>query len=259
MSGREFPGVTGQWVTFKSGADEVRGYLAMPESDKPLGAIVTAPENLGVTEHRQEETRRLAAEGFAVLTVDPYSRIGGKPPSDYTTPEERRIKAFHAARDEWIVPDMQAGFDYLAARPDVDAKRIGTLGYCLGGGTVLAWSIKPNDLACAVVLYALPIIPPQYRPDNKPLSRLDGVERISSPMQLHFGEDDEAIPLEQTLALKDAIAASTKAPTEFYTYPGARHAYMDSTLERYSPEAAKLTYDRFVAFFHKHLDAGATR
>ncbi len=252
MSHPTYP-VTALWVTFPNGGDLIRGYLAEPEGAGPWGAIVTAPENLGVTEHRQAETRRLAAEGFVVLSVDPYSRIGGRPPQDYTTPEERRSKAFLAAKDETAVPDMQAGFDFLAGLANVDPARIGTLGYCLGGGTSLAWAATPNKLACAVILYALPILPAAYSPDGKERSRLTLAPNIQCPVQLHFGTNDEAIPLEQTEALRAALLAQSPQPVDFHLYEGARHAYMDSTLERYSPEAATLTFQRFVAFFHQHL------
>lgn len=249
--------VSARWVTFPSGSDAIRGYLAEPRGEQVIGAIVTAPENLGVTEHRQAETRRLAAEGFMVLSVDMYSRIGGRPPQDYSTPEERRSKAFIAAKDETAVPDLQAGLDYLATLPRVDRSRIGALGYCLGGGTALAWSARSRDLACAVILYALPILPAAYSPDGKERSRLGLAEHIRCPLQLHFGDRDEAIPIEQTLALKAALEGNSPEPVDFHIHAGARHAYMDSTIDRYSPEAARVTYDLFVAFFQQHLNAHA--
>ncbi|MCW5668768.1 MAG: dienelactone hydrolase family protein [Hydrogenophaga sp.] len=250
MSARD---TTARWITFPSGTDQVRAYLAEPSGTDVVGAIVCAPENLGVTEHRQAETRRLAAEGFIVLTVDPYSRIGGRPPQDYTTVEERRSKAFIAARDETVVPDCQAALEWLRGHPRVAAQAIGAVGYCLGGGTVLAWAAQTRDLACSVVLYALPVIPAAYTPDGQARSRIALAPKIAAPMQLHFGEADEAIALDQAQALKDALETRAPVPVDFHLYPGARHAYMDDTLDRYSPEAAKLTYGRMVAFFRGHL------
>lgn len=246
--------VNARWVSFPSGSDVIRGYLAEPEGEQVVGAIVTAPENLGVTEHRQAETRRLAAEGFVVLSVDMYSRIGGRPPQDYSTPEERRSKAFLAAKDETAVPDLQAGLEYLKTLPRVDATKIGALGYCLGGGTALAWAAQSKDLACAVILYALPILPAAYSPTGKERSRLGLAEHVKCPLQLHFGDSDEAIPMEQTLALEAALASKSPQPVDFHIHAGARHAYMDSTLDRYHPAAARATYEQFVNFFHHHLD-----
>lgn len=246
------------WVEFPSGGDIIRGYLAEPAGNAIVGAIVTAPENLGVTEHRQAETRRLAAEGFIVLSVDMYSRIGGRPPQDFKTPEERRSKAFLAAKDETAVPDLQAGLEYLKTLSRVDARKIGALGYCLGGGTALAWAAASKNLACAVILYALPILPAAYSPTGKERSRLGLAEHITCPLQLHFGDSDEAIPMEQTLALKAALANKSPQPVDFHIHPGARHAYMDSSIERYHPAAARATYQEFVTFFHHHLDP-ATR
>ena len=247
--------VSARWIELTRGGDTIRAYLAEPAAGGRFGAIVTAPENLGVTEHRQEETRRLAAEGFVVLTVDPYSRIGGRPPQDYRDAEERRSKAFIAARDELIVPDCQAALEWLRDQPNVG--KVGALGYCLGGGTALAWAAESSDLACAVILYALPIIPGRDMIDGKDKSRLDLAARVKCPLQLHFGDNDEAIPLEQTLRLKAELEANSPRPVDFHIYPGGRHAYMDRTLDRYCPEAAAETYERFVAFFHQHLDQAA--
>ncbi len=254
MSARE---TSARWITFPRGADKVRAYLAEPMGTDVVGAIVCAPENLGVTEHRQAESRRLAAEGFVVLTVDPYSRIGGRPPQDYTTVEERRSKAFIAAKDETVVPDCQAALEWLRSQARVDPQRIGAVGYCLGGGTVLAWAAQSRDLACSVVLYALPVIPAAYTPDGQPRSRIGLAPKLAAPMQLHFGESDEAIPLEQAHALKAALETQAPVPVDFHLYPGARHAYMDDTLDRYSPQAAALTYGRMVDFFRAHLESRA--
>jgi carboxymethylenebutenolidase len=246
--------VSAEWVSFASGRDRIRGYLAVPRGCMLFGAIVTAPEHTGVTAFQQEEARRLAAEGFIVLVTDLHSRMSvARAAYDSMAPEERRMRAYLTAKDETAVADLQAGFDYLASRLDVDTDYIGALGYGLGGGAVLAWSASPNNLACAACLYAAPIVPADYRPDRQPLSRIALAPLMGCPVQLHVGEDDETIPFEQALTFESALESESPQPVEFYTYPGARHAYMDDTGERYSPEAAELTYRRVAAFFRRHL------
>ncbi len=239
-------GVRADWVRFPSGPDEIRGYLALPENG-PSAAVVMAHENLGVTEHRQRVTRAFAGHGFACLTVDLFSRIGGRPPQDYTTADERREKAFKAAPDEQAIADLTAGADYLAGLPDVDGDRLAAVGFCLGGGTVLQWATETDRLRCAVVLYGIPVLPAEYRPDGVPLSRIAVADRVRMPMQTHFGGADDAIPFDQVLALRDALAGAP-VDVDFNIYAGAGHAYHDETHPNHNAEAAELTWNRMMSF-----------
>lgn len=240
------------WVSFPSGDDTIRGYLAVPAGQPAAPVVLMAHENLGVTPHRQEVTRRYAANGFACLTVDMYSRIGGRPPQDYTTVEERRSKAFLAATDEQAVPDFDAALDYLAGRGDVDVSRAAAVGFCLGGGTVLAWATRTDRLRCAVALYALPVLPPEYSPTGQPRSRIDAAEQVRCPLQAHYGEADQFIPLSEVELLRQALGRSGH-PTELHLHPGAGHAYHDDTHPNYHEKAAQET-DRLVFdFLRRHL------
>lgn len=242
---------TARWITFAGG--EVRGYLALPEpTGPPAPLVVTAHENLGVTEHRQQVTRALAAEGFAALTVDLFSRIGGRPPQDFRDAPERREKAFRAAPDEQAIPDLEAGIAAVAAYPEIDASRAAAVGFCLGGGTVLQWATESDRLRCAVVLYGIPILPPQYRPDGVARSRIAVAPDIRVPLQAHFGGADAAIPADQVAAL-DAALATAVQPVEFHVYPGAGHAYHDETHPNHDRAAADLTWKRMVTFLREHL------
>jgi carboxymethylenebutenolidase len=243
------------WVTFPSGGAEIRGYLALPsrtEDDVPPPVIVMAHENLGVTAHRERVTERFAAEGFACLTVDLYSRIGGRPPQDHTSPEERRAKAFLAARDEQAVPDLDAGLTYLAGRPDVDASRAAVAGFCLGGGLAVAWAARTDRLACAVALYGLPELPAAYTPEGRVRSRIAIADQVRCPVQAHFGGADEVIPLDQVARFGDALKLSGR-PAEVHVYDGAGHAYHDDTHPNHHPEAARLTWERTLGFLRAHL------
>ncbi|WP_445397931.1 dienelactone hydrolase family protein [Streptomyces sp. LE64] len=245
--------ITADWVTFPSGGVEIRGYLALPTggAHRPP-AVIMAHENLGVIPHRQRVTEQLAAEGYAVLTVDLFSRIGGQPPQDYTTQEERRAKAFLAARDEQAVPDLEAGLDHLAARGDVDTDRAAVVGFCLGGGLALVWAAESDRLSCAVPLYGIPELPAAYSPTGAVRSRIDIADRVRCPVQAHFGGADSVIPLDQVERLGEALGHSDH-PTEVHVYEGAGHAYHDDTHPNHDPQAARLTWERTLDFLRKHL------
>jgi carboxymethylenebutenolidase len=242
----------GDWVTFPSIGGDIRGYLARPDAVERPPALLMAHENLGVTEHRQDVTRRFADEGFATLTVDLYSRIGGQPPSDYSSPEERRMKAFLSASDDQTVPDMLAGLRYLASRGDVDADRAGIIGFCLGGGTAIATSLLGDAFKASVVLYALPILLPEYAASGRSVDRIAQAPAIRCPMQFHFGEKDVVIPLDQVRRLGKAAQQSGHA-VELYTYARAGHAYHDDTHPNYAPDAAAQTTERALSWLREHL------
>jgi carboxymethylenebutenolidase len=240
------------WVTFPSIGGEIRGYLALPSGGAgPAPAVVMAHENLGVTPHRENVTRRLAAEGFATLTVDLFSRAGG-PPTEFSSPAERRVKAFLSATDDQAVPDVLAGLRYLRTLDGVDAGRAGVIGFCMGGGTAIAASLLGDAFRACVSLYALPILLPEYATSGRSVDRIAQAPAIRCPLQLHFGEEDEVIPLDQVHRL-DAAARTSGLPVETYTYPGAGHAYHDDTHPNHAPDAATLTWERAVGFLRAHL------
>jgi carboxymethylenebutenolidase len=245
-------GVEARWVSFPSIGGEIHGYLALPAAGGDLPAVVMAHENLGVTEHRQDVTRRLAGEGFATLTVDMFSRIGGQPPQDYASPEERRIKAFLAASDDQAVPDMFAGLRLLASEPRVDASRAGIIGFCLGGGTAIASALLGDAFKAAVVLYALPILLPEYAASGRPVDRIAQAPAIRCPVQFHFGEDDQVIPLEQVHRL-GAAAARSGLPVETHTYKDAGHAYHDDTHPNYAHDAAAQSWERALRWLREYV------
>jgi carboxymethylenebutenolidase len=241
------------WVVFNNGNTDIRGYLAKPKGGKNLPALVMAPENLGIIEHRQDVTRRLAKAGYAAITVDPYSRIGGISPRDFKSHEERRIKATLATPDEQFVPDLQAAADYMASLPEVDKSRIGAIGYCSGGGTLYSWICgRSRNIKVAVVFYGAPRVQAEGRPDGKPLDRAADGAKLQCPILVHHGDADRSVPLD---AAKSMVEALKKSPqrVEFHIYPGADHAYHDDSHPQYHAEASAASWKRTLDFFDHHL------
>jgi carboxymethylenebutenolidase len=241
------------WVEFRNGADELRGYRAMPRGIRGAPAIVLVHENIGIIPHRRAVVRRLAEEGFVALAVDLYSRIGGQPPQDYKNAEERRVKAFRATYDEQAIPDLEAGCAYLRSLPEVDGSRIAALGYCAGGGTLFGWICGHNrSIKCAVVYYGSCDVAAASRPDGKDLSRIAAASKLSVPLLDHHGEADQAVPFERAKAMAAALKASGK-PVEFHSYPGANHAFEDETHPNFHKEATEAAWARSLAFLRREL------
>ncbi len=241
------------WVTFNRGGTDLRGYFAKPKGGANLPAIIMVPENLGIIEHRQDVTRRFAKAGYACITVDPYSRVGGQSPRDFKDATERRIKASLAAPDEQFVPDVQAATDWMAARPDVEASRIGAIGYCSGGGTAYAWLCgQSKGIKCAVIFYGAPRSRGDSRPDGKDLDRAANASKLQCPILIHHGDADRSVALDEAKRMVEALKKSSQ-PVEFHIYGGADHAYHDDTHPQYHGDAAKTSWQRTLDFFAKYL------
>src|SRR5438309_10611076 len=116
-----------EWVAYPGDGVEVRAYLAHPEGAGPWPGVVMIHENPGLTVHRQEVTRLLAAEGYAVLTPNLFSRIGGEAPGG-ADDHERHLKIGLAVPDEQVFGDLVRGHDYVLERPSIARRPMGLIG-----------------------------------------------------------------------------------------------------------------------------------
>jgi carboxymethylenebutenolidase len=135
---------------------------------------------------------------------------------------------------------MSGAFDYLKAS-DACTGKIGSVGFCLGGGLSLYIStLRPMD---ATVIYygALPGVQPD-------LAKLKG------PVLGHYAENDDWASPAAAKALEEQIKQASGVSTEFIIYPGTHHGFFNDTrAEVHAPEASKQTWDKTLAFYKQHL------
>jgi carboxymethylenebutenolidase len=221
-------------VSYKSGSDTVSGYLALPEGGGKHPAILVIHEWWGLNDWVKEQAQKFAGQGYVALAVDLYR---GKSAS---TPDEAHILARGLADDQGM-RDLEAGYAYLASRPDVEASKIGSIGWCMGGG----WSIKlamdqPKLTACVVNYGPLPTDPAN-------------IAKIKAPLLGNFGADDKGITPEKVQAFESAMKADGKT-ADIKIYAGAGHAFENpNNKEGYRPEATADASQRVTVFFQKYL------
>jgi len=221
-------------VTYKSGNDTVSGYLALPEGGGKHPAIVVIHEWWGLNDWVRDQAQKFAGQGYVALAVDLYRGKAAK------TADEAHILMRGLAEDQGL-RDLEAGYTYLASRPDVDASKIGSIGWCMGGG----WSIKlavdePKLAACVVNYGPLPTDPAN-------------IAKIKAPVLGNFGADDQGIPPEKVHAFESAMKADGKM-TDIKIYAGAGHAFENpDNKDGYRPEATADASQRATAFFQKYL------
>ena len=225
------PRVTTERVEIPQGP---RGYLARPSGNAgPLPGVVIVHENRGLNPHIEDVARRAAAEGFLALAPDFLTSSGGTP----SDPEKAR-EMIGALSAQTAVADARRSIAWLAERPASNGK-VGIVGFCWGGGIVGEVAAAEPELDAAVVFYGR--TPP-----------LEAVPNIKAPLLLHYAGLDERINA-GVPGFREALDRAG-VPYELHTYEGANHAFHNDTSEaRYAPDAAKLAWERTVAFLKKEL------
>jgi carboxymethylenebutenolidase len=216
------------------GHGKARGYFVRPAGAKgKLPGVLVIHENRGLNPHIEDITRRLALADFVAFAPDALFPLGGYP-GDEDKAREQFGKLDQAKSKE----DFVAAAQLLEKRPEVKGK-IGAVGFCWGGGMVgyLATRLG-SDLAAGVAFYG-----------SAP--NLEDVPKIKAPLLIQSAEVDERINASWPDFEKAMKAAGVKY--ERFLYPKTQHGFNNDTTPRYDAEAAKLAWDRTIAFFDKHL------
>ena len=223
----------GTTARYPSGNETVEGYLVRPAAPGPFPAVIVIHEWWGLNDQVKEEAGKLAAAGYLALAVDLYR---GRATAD---PEEAHELARGLPEDR-AQRDLLAAFDYLAARKDVRADRIGSIGWCMGGGYSLAFALAEPRLAAAAIYYGRLVT------DEAALANL------RAPVLGLFGDEDRGIPAAAVRAFQAALERLAK-PAAVHLYPGAGHAFANNTRPSYRAEAAADAWAKTLAFFDENL------
>ena len=227
------PRIQTRRVSFK-GATAMNGYLIVPKGATKLPAIVVTHENRGLNPHIEDVARRFALEGFVVLAPDFLTPFGGT--KAFT--EDEAPAAFAKLDPGATVANGVAAVAYMKSHANSTGK-VGTVGYCWGGGMSNQLAVNSPDLVAGVVYYGI-----QPKPDE--------ASKIKAKMMLHYAGEDARIN-ERMDEWKKALDAA-KVVNEQFVYPGKQHGFNnDTSAARYDDGAAKLAWERTVGFFKKHL------
>ncbi len=219
------------------GAGKMRGLLAKPaKSEGKLPGVIVIHENRGLNPYIEDVTRRLAVAGFVAFAPDALFPLGGYPGSD------DKGKELQAKREPaQMTEDFIAAAKWLAENPTCNGK-VGVVGFCFGGGMANTLAVRLPDL----ILAAVPFYGRQPAAEDVP--------KIKGALLIHNAEHDERVnagwPAYET-ALKQAGTRYTA-----HLYPGANHGFHNDTTPRYDEAAAKLAWERTIAFFNETLKKG---
>ena len=226
-----------------------RAFRAIPKGAGAQPGIIVVHEFHGLNDHIKDVTRRFAREGYVGLGVDLFSRAEDQPdPADV----QALFRRMQMLPDDQAIEDLVAAENYLHSIPQVGARRVGAVGFCMGG--LYAYLLGcADDMVRAVADFYGAIVYPTTSP-LKPISPIEKVDNLLCPLLAVFGAEDPVIPAEQVREFEDRLRALGK-DFEIHVYPGCGHAFFNDTRETYRPEAARDAWAKTLRFLAKYLRA----
>ncbi len=268
--------IKAEWIEY----GEDIGYFAYPERAKgPLPGVIVIAEVMGVNAQIEDVTRRIAAAGYAALAPDFYAVKGRRPEPlrrervdeamafMETMPREARFDP--AARDaamaslpaekrsrilesfttvfsmvsrvgDFVAPLRRAAAHLGSERPQSAGRKLGCVGFCMGGGLSALLACEEPSIQAAAVFYGIG-------------PSAEKVKDIACPVIGFYGGLDQrvnaAIP-----AFGEAMAAAGKE-FESRVYEGANHGFFNDSGPAYDAEASRDSFARLLGFLSRLLTA----
>ena len=223
----------GEMVEFPVNGGSISGYEAAPENGGGPGVVVIQ-EWWGLVDHIKDVCDRFAAAGFGALAPDHYHGKTTKSPDEAG-------KLMMALRIDEAEKELEGAVDYLLKHDAVTSRRIGVVGFCMGGALALYTATKNAKVGACVVFYGGH---PNVKPD---------LPNLHSPVLGLYAEKDGFVTPQSVRELESKLKALGKS-FEVVIYRRADHAFFnDSRPAVYIEEAAADAWQRTVDFLHKHL------
>jgi carboxymethylenebutenolidase len=232
------PAISEERVVLTRPDVELHAYAARPVAGASgLPGVVVIMHVWGVDESIREVVRRFAEAGFAAIAPDLYGRFGAPSGDGATDSAVFRPYAKRLDRTQYD-GDIRAAATWLT---DTSAcKKIGILGFCMGGRIALLAAIDNGDVFSAICPFygALTDVDPHA---------------IRVPVCGSYGARDTSIPAEGVRA----FAESLTVPNDIRIYDDAGHAFFDNHRPSYVASAADDAWKRTISFLKLYLGAQA--
>jgi carboxymethylenebutenolidase len=221
--------VDGKTVSYKSGDETVQGLIFTPPGKGPFPALIVIHEYWGLNDWVKEQASKLADQGYVALAVDLYrGKIA-------TTPDMAH-ELMRGVPEDRAKRDLHAAFEFLASQPNVRKDRIGSIGWCMGGGYSLDVALQEPTLVADVINYGHLATDPE------------ALKKINAPILGLFGGQDRGITPDDVHKFEQALKKLGKK-VEIKIYPDAGHAFENpNNKEGYRPEDAADAWKRTVDF-----------
>lgn len=223
-----------------TGGTPLRSYVVYPERRDKAGVVIVIHEVFGLTDWIRGVADRLAADGFIAVAPDMISGLGpGGGGTDSTKSRDEVVQLVRKLTPEETAARLAAVRTWTRSIPSANGK-VGTVGFCWGGGRSFFAATATPPLNAAVVYYGL-------APDSTQILT------VRAPVQGHYGGDDARITA-TVEGTRTTLAKLGRSYTPF-VYEGAGHGFLrqQDAREGANRKAADAAWPRTITFLRQHL------
>ena len=227
----------GEEVGYYSDNPAARGYLALPDSPGPHGAIILIHEWNGLVPRVKETADALAAEGYVALAADLYSGRTGS-----NRDENMALVRETLANPDQIISNLDAAVSFLQALPGTTGK-VGTVGWCYGGGVALSFALGSDSHDATAIFY------------GRLLNDQQQMQHIHHEIYGTFAATDQGIPVADVNAFVAALRGAG-IENDVHIYDDVQHGFwlhVDRDPETNTGPALD-AWQRLKAYFKRTLD-----
>lgn len=212
-------------------------------------AVLVWPDIFGLRPTFRQMGKRLAQSGYAVLVVNPFYRTQKAPTAAQgtATPFSEVTPLARSLNPTTNVTDAKAFVAWLDTQPQVDTKKkIGTIGYCMGGAIVFRTAgAIPERVGAGCSFHGGGLV--ADNPDSPHLL----IPKMKAQFLVAIAENDDQRGPEAKSVLKQSFAdANLKAEIEVYP---AGHGWCPPDTRVYNEEQAEKAWGRMLALFQNAL------
>ena len=190
-------------------------------------AVILYPDAMGLRAVKVAMGRRLAAQGYAVLVINPFYRARRAPvfgPNfSFTNPDDRAElgKLREPLTHDAVTRDAHALVAFLDAQPEVDTKKkIGAVGFCMGGSmTIRAAAAEPKRVGACASFHGGQLVTEEATSPHKLIPGTQASYHIAIA-----ADDDAKEPNSKTVLTE--VLTTAKRPFTLEVYPGSKHGWM---------------------------------
>jgi carboxymethylenebutenolidase len=222
-------------VDLKINGDNAYAFVAEPDDNARHPGIVLIQEWWGIEPHIRQLAQRLAAAGFVVAVPDLYhGKIATEPD------EAQKMSMMIRGNVERAAKEIIGALDTVKVMPNVEPKKLGLMGFCVGGFMTYYVASRYPDLGAVVPFYAA-----GYDPTP------EEVAKVNAPVLAFYGSRDQSVPLEQVRKIERIYKQAGKDITvKVYD---AGHAFINPDHGMGNEKAAVEAWPLAVNFLKQHL------